>query len=147
MESQKSRKPATKSTGTTRKRRSPKGLGDVVESITTATGIKAAVDWFSEVTGVDCGCDARKEKLNKLLPLRPKPNCLSKQEYEELGTLFSSPVTKLTPEMQDVVVKIHASVFNHKVVRPCTCSPKKWMQWTKELEVVYKEYQQDESKG
>lgn len=43
------------------------GLGDVVESITTATGIKTVVDKVSEITGKDCGCNKRKEKLNNLL--------------------------------------------------------------------------------
>jgi hypothetical protein len=41
-----------------------KGLGDTIEKITTATGIKKAVDTVSKVTGKDCGCGARKEKLN-----------------------------------------------------------------------------------
>ena len=39
------------------------GVGDTVEKITTATGIKKAVKWLA---GDDCGCDQRKEKLNKL---------------------------------------------------------------------------------
>jgi len=42
-----------------------KGLGDTVERITTKTGIKKAVDYVSEKTGVDCGCSARKEYLNE----------------------------------------------------------------------------------
>ena len=41
-----------------------KGLGDAIEKITTATGIKKAVDTVSKVTGRDCGCGRRKEKLN-----------------------------------------------------------------------------------
>jgi len=41
-----------------------KGLGDTIEKITTATGIKKAVDTVSKATGKDCGCGARKEKLN-----------------------------------------------------------------------------------
>ena len=41
-----------------------KGLGDTIEKITTATGIKKAVDTVSKVTGRDCGCGRRKEKLN-----------------------------------------------------------------------------------
>ena len=45
-----------------------KGLGDTVEKITTATGIKKVVDKISEVTGKDCGCAQRKEKLNKKFP-------------------------------------------------------------------------------
>ena len=45
-----------------------KGLGDDIEKITKATGIKKVVDTFAELTGIDCGCDARKAKLNKLFP-------------------------------------------------------------------------------
>jgi hypothetical protein len=41
-----------------------KGLGDTIEKITAATGIKKAVDTVSKATGKDCGCGARKEKLN-----------------------------------------------------------------------------------
>ena len=45
-----------------------KGLGDTIEAITTATGIKKVVEAVSKKTGKDCGCGARKEKLNKLVP-------------------------------------------------------------------------------
>ena len=41
-----------------------KGMGDVIEKITTATGIKKVVDTVSKVTGKDCGCSKRKEALN-----------------------------------------------------------------------------------
>jgi hypothetical protein len=41
-----------------------KGLGDTIEKITTATGIKKVVDKISEATGKDCGCEGRKERLN-----------------------------------------------------------------------------------
>jgi hypothetical protein len=41
-----------------------KGLGDTIEKITTATGIKAVVDTVAKVTGKDCGCSERKKALN-----------------------------------------------------------------------------------
>lgn len=41
-----------------------RGLGDTIEKITAATGIKKVVEKVSEVTGKDCGCKNRKEKLN-----------------------------------------------------------------------------------
>lgn len=41
-----------------------KGLGDTIEKITTATGIKAVVDTVAKATGKDCGCGARKETMN-----------------------------------------------------------------------------------
>lgn len=46
------------------------GLGDTIEKITIATGIKAAVDKVAEVLGQDCGCKKRKDKLNELFPYK-----------------------------------------------------------------------------
>ena len=42
-----------------------RGIGDTIERITKATGIKSVVDKVSEATGVDCGCEERKERLNQ----------------------------------------------------------------------------------
>jgi hypothetical protein len=39
-------------------------LGDTIEKITSATGIKTVVDAVSKATNVDCGCEKRKEELN-----------------------------------------------------------------------------------
>tara|TARA_R110000764_G_scaffold4387_2_gene18107 strand:- start:567 stop:734 length:168 start_codon:yes stop_codon:yes gene_type:complete len=46
------------------------GLGDTVEKITKATGIKSLVDRVSEGLNIPCGCQQRKEKLNKILPYK-----------------------------------------------------------------------------
>ena len=46
----------------------PKGLGDSIERITEITGIKKVVE---KVTGKkDCGCNKRKENLNKAFPYK-----------------------------------------------------------------------------
>jgi len=45
-----------------------KGLGDTIEAITKTTGIKKVVEKISKATGKDCGCDKRKEYLNKKFP-------------------------------------------------------------------------------
>ena len=49
-----------------------KGLGDTVEKITTITGIKpllkSLVEQVLKLNNKDCGCDERKEKLNKVFP-------------------------------------------------------------------------------
>ena len=50
----------------------PKGLGDTIEKITKATGIKKVVDKISEVTKKDCGCGKKKETLNRLFPYNNK---------------------------------------------------------------------------
>ncbi len=43
-----------------------KGLGDTIEKITKATGIKKVV----ETINPNCECNARKQKLNKLFPYK-----------------------------------------------------------------------------
>jgi len=46
----------------------PRGLGDRIENIKKATGIKSVVDTISTVTNVPCGCNKRKTILNKMFP-------------------------------------------------------------------------------
>ena len=53
-----------------------KGLGDTIEHFTRATGIKS----FTQILGVtgilgkgkDCGCNKRRDKLNKAFPYKNK---------------------------------------------------------------------------
>jgi len=47
-----------------------KGLGDTIKKITKATGIKKVVDTISKATGKDCGCEDRKNFLNKKFPYK-----------------------------------------------------------------------------
>jgi hypothetical protein len=49
-----------------------KGLGDTIEKITKATGIKKVVEAVSEATGKDCGCKERKDTLNRVFPYQDK---------------------------------------------------------------------------
>ena len=44
-----------------------KGLGDTIEKITEVTKLKEIIN---QVAGDDCGCNERKEKLNKILPYK-----------------------------------------------------------------------------
>jgi hypothetical protein len=60
----------------------PKGLGDVIENITHATGIDKVVH---AIAGDDCGCKERKEYLNKLFPFGKRVvNCLTDEQKEYL---------------------------------------------------------------
>lgn len=50
-----------------------KGFGDTIEKFTTATGIKAVVHQVATAVGKkDCGCNKRKEALNKAFPYNYK---------------------------------------------------------------------------
>jgi hypothetical protein len=50
----------------------PKGLGDTIDRITTATGVKAIVEKVSEIAKVPCGCEKRREVLNEMFPYDKK---------------------------------------------------------------------------
>jgi hypothetical protein len=86
-----------------------KGLGDTVEAITKATGIKAIVESLTD----DCGCAARKESLNKLFPNR-NLNDLSNEDYDYLANWFKEDKKSVRPPEQLELVAIYNRVFNSK---------------------------------
>ena len=50
-----------------------KGLGDTIQKITNATGLSALTNMLEEKGVIkDCGCNKRKEKLNKIFPYKNK---------------------------------------------------------------------------
>ena len=73
---------------TSRQKKTSKGLGDTVEKVFKATGIDKVAKW---VLGEDCGCEERKEKLNKMFPYM-KPQCLNEDEYTYLDNYFVNNV-------------------------------------------------------
>lgn len=138
--------PRAKSTKPTRRRKAPsKGLGDTIEKVTEATGIKKAVKWLA---GEDCGCDARKEKLNKLFPYdRHKPaKCMSEAQYNQwtkLKDITKQDKNRYLTEVYPAIAQIHAVVFGHRYHEPCTCTPRQWEQWRNDLDQVYSTYEAD----
>jgi len=111
-----------------------KGLGDTIEKITTATGIKAIVKF---IAGDDCNCDKRKEFLNKVFPYK-KPNCLDELEYDYLSNFFSKHIENLLPTQQTELLAIYNRVFNAK--QESTSCSDCWRTMIKELKQVYEQY-------
>jgi hypothetical protein len=94
------------------------GLGDTIDKITTKTGIKKLVKF---VAGEDCGCEKRKEKLNKLFSYAPKIECLKEDEYHVLYGWFAIERNTVTPNEQAELRKIYNRVF-HKNSSPSSCA-------------------------
>jgi len=93
-----------------------KGLGDVVEAFTKATGIKAVVDKVSDVLGVDCGCDERREKLNNLLPRgRKQVRCMTDEEYTEYGLFMDTRKDgRLEADEVKYLMSLYTKIYNRK---------------------------------
>ena len=115
-------------------KRRAKGLGDTIENVFQATGIDKIAKF---VLGEDCGCDERKEKLNKLFPYK-KVNCLDENEYNYLTTFFSRKTDQITPVEQSELLAILNRVFNTKH-EPTTCTSC-WRDYLNQLKKVYEEY-------
>ena len=88
------------------------GVGDTVEKITKATGIKAAVDGVFDALGKDCGCDNRKKILNNMFPYN-KPNCLTQDEHSYLTDFYSQERNRISVEEQRQLLTIYNRVFNY----------------------------------
>ena len=101
----------------TRKRKpKAKGLGDSVENVLKATGIDKVVKF---IAGEDCGCEERKEKLNKLFRYK-RPKCLNEDEYLWLKDSLLEATKKVSASKR--MQEIHARVFTNKPVEYTSCS-------------------------
>jgi hypothetical protein len=94
-----------------------KGLGDTVAKVTKATGIDKAVKF---IAGEECGCEERKEKLNKLFPYN-QPECLNESEYNFLKDFYSIARNTVTYPQQLELIAISNRVLKTKL-QPSSCS-------------------------
>lgn len=96
-----------------------KGLGDTIEKITEATGVKKLVKW---ALGEDCGCDERKEKLNEVFKYRAKPKCLNEDEYHFLNVFFQKSVSRGIPQDEwKEFLTIYNRVFEMNIQECSSC--------------------------
>jgi hypothetical protein len=110
----------------------------VIQKITKASGIEKLVKF---VAGEDCGCDARKDKLNKLFP-RVTPLCLTEKEYEWLTDYKARATDDLNGLDANQLAHIWTRIFqNARLYKPCSCSPHAWRTLIDEVMVVYETYE------
>jgi len=120
------------------------GLGDTIEKVTEATGIKKAVEVVSEALGVDCGCESRKNWLNERFRYKDV-ECMTRDQALRWETINVDPM-RLTHKQRKEVSQFHAEVFKKKAEMPCTCAPSEWARLVHEIDELYKAYLVDQSK-
>ena len=119
-----------------------KGLGDSIEKFTTKTGIKKATNYIFDKLGMDCGCEARKEKLNKLFPYS-KPECLTEEEYMTLKAIFNHINNRIGATEQSALLKIYNRIFKaNKQMSTCSSCVKELVEVMRKLFNEY-EYEQE----
>jgi hypothetical protein len=121
-------------------KRKAQGLGDTIEQFTEATGIKAGVEKLAQAIGWDCGCDARKEKLNQMFPYK-KINCLTEEDYEYLQGWFSQDRYQVSILEQRRLTEIYYNVFNQQLEQ--TSCDSCWRDYISQIRRVYLEYKEN----
>ena len=114
------------------------GVGDVVESITKAIGIKKKKD---------CGCDDRKKKWNKVKLFKKdlKPRCFTDEEFIEWSRYrglqeWKTKGLTVTNIDIDFIHKMYQDLFNVKVSVPClNCSIAPVIHMIDNIDKLYKE--------
>ena len=116
------------------RRKKSKGLGDTIEKVTEATGIKAVV---KAVAGDDCGCNERKALLNELFPNYENLEMseADRATFERLGipALAGQP---FSAEARKELQPVYARVFEGRKAPDCACG----MAWRRALQRLEKVY-------
>lgn len=114
-----------------------KGLGDIIEDVTKATGIKKVVG--------DCeGCNKRKELANDLghkivdFFRKHNPKEMTESEKEEWSEFINRKnQDQINPEEQKLIIRLLRDVL-HTSVAPCVgCSGSAWKKYIDRINMVY----------
>jgi len=119
-----------------------KGLGDTIEKITKATGIKTVV---TALFGEDCGCEERKIKLNKIFRYQNKVECLEESEFIYLKDFFTRVKEVIHRNDQTKTLIIYNRVFNEN--RKASSCSSCWQSIINKLKILYYEYEIEEGES
>ena len=95
-----------------------KGLGDSIEKALKATGIDKVA---KKVLGDDCGCDERKEKLNKMFPYA-KVRQFTEDELKIYESVLPRIKGTISGDDQSIMIRLYNKVFNANK-KPSSCTP------------------------
>jgi len=93
-----------------------KGLGDSVEKVLKATGIDKVA---KKVLGDDCGCEDRKQALNKMFPYA-KVRQFTEDEMSIYESVLPRIKGTISGQDQATLIKLYNKVFNTNK-KPSSC--------------------------
>ena len=111
-----------------------KGIGDTIEKITKKTGIH----WFVKRFVGDCGCDDRRDWLNKRFPYQVD---LTPLQVERLEQLFDRERLNFNGAETAELYALNNEIFSEKK-KPKSCGPCA-KDVTKRLLGIYEKYQEN----
>lgn len=132
-------------------RRKPRGLGDTVETVAKATGMDKVAKAYEKVTGKDCGCNERKEFLNKKFPyINEKEKCMDDMQvsyWEEIKKkYFSQKKSSVVPTKEDMegIISLYNAIFRTNLAG---CKGCQINVYTDRIEKVYQNVKKELKSG
>jgi hypothetical protein len=143
-----SEKKSTPKRGRPRKKAAePKGLGDKVEEVLNSKLVAPVTNAIKKAIwkdGEDCGCDERKEKLNKLSgSIFRKARCLTESQHKILAEELPKIKGSLEYDSLSKLAKVHAGVFNYQFEGPCSSCGAKNQRIIDQLRVLFETYKSE----
>ncbi len=135
-----------------------KGLGDTVEKILKASGIKKLVEL---TVGDDCGCKDRQEALNKFWQYKLKPQCFTPEQLVEYKDFILNRKVILTGkgkakgrieiEEMNYMCELYSMIFQTALYKPdcttCAGTAQTLVQMIYRLDTVYYNNLKDNNDG
>ena len=125
-----------------KQRKKSEGLGDTVEKVLKATGVKKVVKVF--VNGKDCGCNKRRIKLNQTFKYKLKPRCFTESEYKKWKATkdkITLKTLRADTKQIDYICTLHSDVMNKQYYKPpVNGSIKSLIDMVDNINVVYDSY-------
>ena len=118
---------------------SPNGIGDTIETITKATGIDKVA---KIIFGDDCGCEERKQKLNRSFSYKPK-GCFTEEQYNQ-WTEFRNRKNQNSIEVseQKLIATLLKDIYKISIKQTCaSCSGSTYKKWIDMINKFYETYQ------
>lgn len=114
------------------------GLGDTAEMVFKTFGIDKVV---KSVIGEDCGCGARKEKLNTMFDYNKKERCMTTEQATAYEAFLNRPdQLMLTGDQVEVLTDLYNTIFIANV-KPCKgCSAVMLKSRIERVHSVYEKY-------
>ena len=121
------------------------GLGDTIEKVLESPILKPITKAIKKLIfkdGEDCGCKARKQKLNQVFKYKLKPRCFTEQEHKEWGEFKKVVTLKMDHDQILYLCKTFSEVMNKQYYKPClNCTSKPFIYMIDSLNVVYDSYE------
>ena len=68
---------------------------------------------------------------------------LNKKEYDSWTKFKSVKSSTINKEEQELIASLHSKYHQHSYYIPCSCTPRHWNQWIKDINTIYENGSRD----